>query len=121
MFKAAFSAIVWIRDAKVTVMSAKSHKWLDFRMKPAARIESPDVGQIRFVHGHNEIKRGEIILVDLSGLTGDRKAMAGESFGHPWIRRGTLMVANGACGIDLKVVDPAGIGGELPEDDLRRR
>jgi hypothetical protein len=119
MLETKLPSVVGIRNAQVAVMPAIPHKGPDLAMKSSAWIEATDIGEVRFVHGHNEVERGEILVRDLPGLTGDGKAMVGESLGHPRIRRRTLMIANGPSGIDLEFVEPTGIFGELPENDLR--
>lgn len=121
MVEPALAAVVRVRHPEVIVAAAETHEGADFFMKCAAWIKPLDIGEIALIHGDDEIEVFQIIGIDLSRLPVISVAFALQCIGHPGIGGRTLMVADGAGGIDLELRPATCIGGELAENNLRSR
>lgn len=119
MLEAAASAVVGVRHSLVIVLAAETDEGRDFFRMSSVRIQSEDIGEVFLVHGDDEIEVIQIRSFDLTGVSADVVAFFSEGFGHAGIRRGALVVSDGAGGVDFKSVRHAAGCSQVAEDDFR--
>ncbi len=121
MVEAALAAVVGVWHTEVVVFLAETHEGADLAMERFAVIEALDIGEVRLVHGDDEVEIFQILGLDLASLAGDGVTLSNERLRHPrvWTRAG--VVGDGARRVDDEFRAAACFGDLLAKDDFCRR
>ena len=121
MIKATPSSVIGIGNSLVVMRAAKRNKWPDFFVMESCGVKSTDIHEVGLIHSRDEIMVFQVGGLDLAGRSVNPIAVLDQAFRHPGVGRGTLMMTDGAGGIDDEIMLPSRLFAHLSEDDLSRR
>jgi hypothetical protein len=79
-------------------------------------LQTHDVVEIRFIHGHDQIEILKVLIIDLPGASISRNVFAEECLSHASVRRGSAVMADGSSRIDFKFRGSPGMMSLRPKD-----